>query len=216
MRACRLRSSFAGKCLRRDVAFSNDQTMGRSKVRARALVAFRLDRALRERRLVRLRRRIDRADKLQGYVVMLADSWLLMAVVDDGIRFNGFAALRSADVVAVKPRPTDGFVGKALALQGTWPPTAPPHVDLTDVGRLFASVAEHFSLVTLHLEKSLPDVCFIGRLVGVRKRTAEIREVSPQATWLREPTKWPLRKVTRIDFGGAYENALYAVAGDPP
>ncbi|MGW4947209.1 hypothetical protein ACWEOZ_37120 [Actinoplanes sp. NPDC004185] len=179
-------------------------------------MAFRLDRALRERRLVRLRRRIDRADKLEGYVVMLADSWLLMAVVDDGIRLNGFAALRSADVVAVKPRPTDGFVGKALALQGTWPPVAPTNVDLTGIRKLIVSVAEHFSLVTLHLEKSIPDACFIGRLAAVRKRTVGIREVSPQATWDREPTKWPLRKITRIDFGGAYENALYAVAGDPP
>ncbi len=179
-------------------------------------MAFRLDRALRERRLVRLRRGIARADKLEGYVVMLADSWLLMAVVDDGIRLNGFAALRSADVVAVKPRPADGFVGKALALQGTWPPTAPPNVDLTDGRRLLASVAEDFSLVTLHLEKSIPDACFIGRLVGFRQRTVGIREVSPQATWNREPTKWPLRKITRIDFGGAYENALHTVAGDPP
>ncbi|MGK5678384.1 hypothetical protein [Actinoplanes sp. URMC 104] len=179
-------------------------------------MAFRLDRAMRERRLVRLRRGIDRADKLEGYVVMHADSWLLMAVVDDGIRLNGFAALRSSDVVAVKPLLRGDFVGKALALQGTWPPTAPPNVDLTDVRRLIASVAEHFALVTLHLEKSIPDACFIGRLVGFRKRTVGIREVSPQATWDREPTKWSLRKITRVDFGGAYENALYAVAGDPP
>jgi hypothetical protein len=179
-------------------------------------VAFRLDRALRERRLVRLRRGIHRADKLEGYVVMHTDSWLLMAVVDDRILLNGFAALRSADVIAVKARPTDGFVGKALALQGAWPPTAPPHVDLTDVRTLIASVAEHYSLVTLHLERSIPDACFIGGLVGIRKRTVGIREVSPQATWHREPTKWPLRKITRIDFGGAYENALYKVAGDPP
>ncbi|GAA3339596.1 hypothetical protein GCM10020358_23920 [Amorphoplanes nipponensis] len=185
-------------------------------MRARALVAFRLDRALRERRLVLLRRRIDRADKLTGYVVMLADSWLLMAVTDDGIRLNGFVAVRSADVVAVKRRPTDGFVGKALALQGTWPPTAPPDVDLTDIRKLITSVAEHFSLVSLHLEKAIPDVCFIGRLVGVRERSVAIREVSPRATWDREPTKWPLRKITRIDFGGAYENALSTVAGDPP
>ncbi|MCU7730062.1 hypothetical protein ODJ79_40645 [Actinoplanes sp. KI2] len=148
--------------------------------------------------------------------MMLADSWLLMAVVDDGIRLNGFAALRSADVVAVKSRPTGGFVGKALALQGTWPPTAPPNVDLTEIRKLVASVAEHFSLITLHLERSTPDACFIGRLVGIRKRAIGIREVSPQATWDPRPTKWRLRKITRIDFGGAYENALYAVAGDPP
>ncbi|MFF5081290.1 hypothetical protein ACFY36_29935 [Actinoplanes sp. NPDC000266] len=195
---------------------SDDLAMGGSKVRARALVAFRLDRALRERRLVRLRRGIARADKLEGYVVILADSWLLMALVDDGIRLSGFAALRSADVVAVKPGSAGGFVGKALALQGTWPPTAPPDVDLTDARKVIASTAEHFPLVTLHLEKSIPDACFIGRLAGFRKRTVGIREVSPQATWNREPTEWPLRKITRIDVGRAYENALHAVAGEPP
>ncbi|MEV4344605.1 hypothetical protein AB0J83_09030 [Actinoplanes sp. NPDC049596] len=178
-------------------------------------MAFRLDRALRERRLVRVRRGIDRADKLEGYVVARADEWVLMAVVDDGIRLDGFAALRFADVVAVKARPADGFVGKALALQGTWPPAAPPDVDLTDVRKLIASVAEQFPLIALHLEKNLPDMCFIGRFVGFRKRTAGILEVSPQATWNREPTKWPLRKISRIDFGGAYENALHTVAGDP-
>ncbi|GAA4606169.1 hypothetical protein GCM10023107_75050 [Actinoplanes octamycinicus] len=179
-------------------------------------MASRLDRAWCERRLVRLRRRCDPADRLDGYVMRLADSWLLLAVVDDNIRLNGFAAVRSADVVAVRRRPTGAFVSTALAAQGTWPPTAPPDVDLSDLRKLLVSVAEHFSLITLHLEKSLPDMCFIGRLAGVRKRTVDIREVTPQATWHRDPTRWPLRRITRVDFGGGYENALSSVAGDPP
>jgi hypothetical protein len=193
----------------------DDRIMAKSEERARR-VERRLDRALHDHDLVRLRRRIRGAEKLDGYVLAVARSWLLMALLDNGIRLDGYAALRTADVVGVEPRRTSSFVGKALALQGSWPPVGAAGVDLTDIRSLIGSVAECFSLVTLHLEKADPDVCFIGRPVGFGKSSVRLQEITPEAAWRREPTKWSLREVTRIDFGGAYEHALYAVGGDPP
>jgi len=181
-------------------------------------VQDRLHRALRKRTLVRLRRRAPGMDRLDGFVVMPSETWTMLAVLGDGVALNGFAAVRTRDIVAVKGRGAIGaFVGKALALQGTWPVIAPStEVNVSTVSGLVETVAAGFPLVTIHLEEKQPDVCFIGRPIGCRKRTLAMHEVTPTATWRASPTRWRLKQITRVDFGGTYEEQLHRVAGAPP
>src|SRR5687768_3957557 len=63
-----------------------------------------LQNAAREQSLVRLSRSIRRTDPLDGFVVALGQTWVLLAVLDHNIYLNGFAALRVADVKKVKRR----------------------------------------------------------------------------------------------------------------
>ena len=42
-----------------------------------------------------------------------------------------------------------------------------------------------------------------------------IREIGPDAVWEEEAETYRVAQITRVDFGGAYEEALYLVGGDP-
>ena len=38
-------------------------------------------------------------------------------------------------------------------------------------------------------------------------------EINPDATWDEKPNEYKLSEITRVDFGGDYEKALYLVGG---
>ena len=73
--------------------------------------------------------------------------------------------------------------------------------------------ARAFPLVTIHREKVEPDICEIGRVVQVRDGRVSLLEINPDATWNAEPKQYRLRDITRVDFGGDYEEALGLVGG---
>ena len=70
--------------------------------------------------------------------------------------------------------------------------------------------------MTIHREKVDPDVCWIGRVLGVEGGSVSLLEIDPKATWKKTPTCYRLREITRVNFGGDYENALHLVGGNPP
>jgi hypothetical protein len=41
-------------------------------------------------------------------------------------------------------------------------------------------------------------------------------EINPDATWDDTPSEYRLSEITRVNFGGDYEDALYLVGGSPP
>ena len=85
---------------------------------------------------------------------------------------------------------------------------------LLGIGRRGAGRA--FPLVAIHTEEEDPEVCFIGRVLGVTQRRLRLVEINTDATWESEPTEYRLDAITRVDFGGGYEDALHIVGGDPP
>jgi hypothetical protein len=154
---------------------------------------------------------------IEGYVVATGREWLLLAALDPAIRLDGHIALRLVDVAGLR-RPTSArFVGAALRLRGQWPPAAPVSpVDLEHVGSVLASLGGGGSLVTVHPEVDEPEHCYIGIIERLGQRWLWLREVSPRAVWLSAPTRHRLNRITRIDTGGLYEQALRDVAGSPP
>ncbi len=175
-----------------------------------------LEAAARDQSLIRVSRSIRRSDKIDGFVMAVGDAWVLLAVFSPGIDLNGYVALRLSDVSKVKRRGRpDDFVGRALAARGEWPP-APVDVDLDTVAGLIKTAADVAPLVTLLVEEDDPAVCFIGRPVGFGDRSVRLLEITPQAEWEKRPTKWAFENITRVDFGGRYEEALDLVGGPPP
>lgn len=153
-------------------------------------------------------------DYLEGYVVGLSDEWVLLNNVDsDTMRANGYSAARVKDVTQVwllRDRHND-VTGRALALRGV---TAVPQPDLllVDLPGLLSSADAHFPLVTVHLENKLPGTCYIGRVTKLTRKGAWLREITPAATWESAPTRYPLKHITRVAFGGGYEEALWQVS----
>lgn len=143
--------------------------------------------------LVRVRRRGHLVTH-EGYVLAVGERWLLLANLDPAIVL-------------------DGFVRSALTLRGQWPPAPPPTpVALDDTRALLGSVDGRWPLVTIHPELDDPEVCFIGEVQRVGRKTVSLREITPDATW-REPREaYRLGRITRVDVGGSHERALIEVA----
>ena len=150
-----------------------------------------------------------------GYVVGASERWLLLLLIGDGIAYAGFQAYRLQDVAAIEnPAPHADFYQAALRKRGQRRPRL-PKIDLSSTGALIRSVSEHSTLITIHREKVNPGCCQIGQFVESSSTWVSLWEVTPDATWDDAPTKYRLAEITRVDFGGPYEEALALVAVKP-
>jgi hypothetical protein len=162
------------------------------------------------RSLVRLPRSVEDG-WINGYISLVGAEFFLVCVVSGEIRFDGFQAVRFADLTKVAvPAPHHEFVERALALRKLSRPVD-PKIDVKDLGGLLTSGAAVFPMVTIHRETADPDVCHIGKVVALTAKTVTLREITPDAKWERKPRRYALREVTRVDFGGSYEEALHIV-----
>ncbi len=146
-----------------------------------------------------------------GYVVDASKRWLLLLLIGDGITYAGFQAYRLQDVTSIEmPAPHADFYQAALRKRGQRRPRA-PKIDLSSTSALIRSVSEHSTLLTLHREKADPGVCHIGQFVESSSSWVSIWEVTPDATWDDGPSRYRFTEITRVDFGGPYEEALALV-----
>ncbi|MEQ9568347.1 MAG: hypothetical protein RLN85_21480, partial [Pseudomonadales bacterium] len=56
------------------------------------------------------------------------------------------------------------------------------------------------------------DVCFIGKIASVGEETLSLDTISTNAKWDEQGMDFRLSDITQVGFGGAYEDALFAVA----
>ncbi|QGV82291.1 hypothetical protein [Streptomyces ficellus] len=173
-----------------------------------------LDRAVRTGELVRIRRSIAHADRIEGFVVGVSPAWTLIAPCSD-VQIDGWAAVRTPDIVKVRRRGDDTCLTvRALRRRGQWPVRMPGRaVPLDGPAALAESAADGFGLITVHAERRRPDACWIGALTAVRRASLRVREVDPDARWQDDVTTFRFKDITRIDFGGRYESVLREFAG---
>jgi hypothetical protein len=174
-----------------------------------------LDLARRTRLLVKFFRPFEQGS-FNGYVLDIGARFFLLLVVEDACRFNGFSCLRLADVRKLEaPARYAGFAEAALKKCGQRAPRK-SRVTVDTIDNLIESAAGWYPLITIHREIVNADVCAIGRVVDIRDGCVSLLEIGPDGKWEHTPTVYRLKDITRVDFGGAYENALYAVGGRPP
>jgi hypothetical protein len=175
--------------------------------------ATQLRSAMRSRELLRFERPFE-AGFVTGYVVDVGPEFFLTAIVCDHIRFNGFQAFRLVDVRGLKVAPFASFIGAALRKRRELKPRK-PKVSVRTLRALLLSGAKSFPLTTIHREKVDADICHIGRVVRVANGKVSVLEIGPDAVWDEAPTEYALKQITRVDFGGDYEDALHVVGGEP-
>jgi hypothetical protein len=168
--------------------------------------------ALNQKRLVRFSRRFEDAS-IRGYVSSVGPKWFLLALVSDRIRFDGFECFRIADAKSLVEDPYAEFVEAALKKRKEKKPKTPA-VKLGSIEELLLSANRRFPLVTIHLEAMTPEICHIGRVLGVEGNRVSLLEIGPDASWASHPSEYDVRKITRVNFGGGYEDALHIVGGN--
>jgi hypothetical protein len=156
------------------------------------------------------RSKIDEFE-LRGIVLDISEEFTLLNVLTDDFRLNGFAVIRNEYVTRYRVYDSDDyFLNRALRLKGIKPGRR-PKVDLQNLAAALVSAQRLFPLITLHPEQKRRDVCYIGRIVGITEKTITLHEIEPGAEWGR-PRRHRLCDITKIDFGGGYEDALWRVA----
>jgi hypothetical protein len=151
----------------------------------------------------------------QGYVLDIGPRFFLLGLVSDEVRFNGFKCMRLSDIRRLRvPDPYAAFIVAALRQRGERVERK-PRISLKSLPELLWSANRLFPLVTIHQEGVDPDTCKIGRVVGISKSHVSLLEIGPDAIWEETLTEISLREITRVDFGGGYEDALHIVGGNP-
>lgn len=174
-----------------------------------------LQQALNKRQLVKFARPFE-PGRCEGYVLAIGPKFFLLALLGDEVRFNGFRCFRISDVRKLRaPAKYTAFLEAALKKRGEKIPMN-PRIEVASVERLLQSANRAFPLVTIHREKVDPDICHIGRVAAISKGQVSLLEINPDALWDKETSEYRLNEITRVDFGGGYEEALHLVGGAPP
>ena len=168
--------------------------------------------AMRDQIFVRFSRRFEK-QAIRGYVLGIGPKFFLLALVSDRLWFDGFECFRVSDVTHVKLDPYAAFAEAALKKRGEHKPKK--HVSVASIEDLLRSAGRAYPLVTIHREQVDPNVCWIGRVLGVSRGRVSLLEIGPDATWEDAPTEYRLNEITHVNFGGDYEDALHLVGGDP-
>lgn len=175
-----------------------------------------LENARTEQSIVRITRGNFEEQGELGYVEALGEDLLLLAVISDDIWFNGFALVRIDDISELEsPHEHADFVEEALRLRDESVAPAPA-ISLADIASAVRTAGRLFPLVVIHREEVEPETCRIGRVLKVTKESLSLLEIGPDAEWEDEPSSIALDEITRVDFGGGYEDALALVGGKGP
>ncbi|TYL48307.1 hypothetical protein [Marinomonas sp. IMCC 4694] len=150
---------------------------------------------------------------MDGFIIAANEEMVLLQLVDDNVRLNGYQILFLEDISDfVHPAPFNDFQKRVLALRGE--EVLDPEVELDDLAVLLIDISEEFGLVTLHREEVDPDSCEIGRVIRTDAVIYELEEIGSDARWFDETFEYDLYDITRIEFGGAYEEALLLANDD--
>jgi hypothetical protein len=150
-----------------------------------------------------------------GYVLDIGADFFLFALIDDKIKFNGFECHLVSDIKRLKlPDPYEDFVVAALRKQKQRIDRK-PGIDLSSLPALLKSANALFPLITIHQERAKPGECFIGKVLNISEKSLLLHTIDPGGVWHKKPSRFRLAEITRVDFGGGYEEALHLVGGNP-
>lgn len=175
-----------------------------------------LEIAMNETRIVSFDRECYEEEDEIGCVVEVGDELFVIARVADTLNLDGYSVLRIEDVSQVEvPHEHEEFVASALRLRGESIDTA-IEIDLEDWPSVVRSAGRRHEVVTLHTERTESGVCRIGRVRTANEELVSLIEIDPDADWYEQPSTVATADITRVDFGGAYEEALVLVGGTCP
>ncbi|MES2464817.1 MAG: hypothetical protein V4671_29995 [Armatimonadota bacterium] len=172
-----------------------------------------LAQGLESRQIVRIIAKATPDENLDGFIVSLSEAFVLLHVLDGGhhMELNGYLALPMREIKSVRVLDDhDSFCDRALKVKGI-APQPQPDILLLDFPGLLSSANAHFPLVAVNQERQDRGCCFIGRVEKLKKRSFTLHKIDPAAHWI-ETEKFFFDDITRIDFGGGYEEALWLVS----
>jgi hypothetical protein len=190
----------------RNMKMASEQKVERSLRRAQANAA-----------LVRVERADIEDGHMDGRVLGVGRGIVVLHLIDDNVLANGFVVLRTVDITSLRvPAPYATFVEHVLRRRGgeqALPARLPAPLSFESI---VDYVQGYWHLVSLFTERSKPDVFNVGQVIGSldEQRRVSLRPVGPDGRWSRKkPISIAMDEISRIDFGGLYEEALAIALG---
>ncbi|MFO0957793.1 MAG: hypothetical protein U0800_10095 [Isosphaeraceae bacterium] len=170
--------------------------------------------AVRIRQLIRIDRSPVDMLPIDGFALGISRRFLLVQHVESTIQLNGYMVLRLEDIAGWGDHPFADFMHQALRIRREIPRWL-DHVPLNSYAAMFQAVGAEFPLVAIHTELVDPSRCWIGRVERTTRQVLTLKKLSPSAQWI-ESEKFHFRDITKVDFGGYYERALWEVVTNRP
>ena len=151
-------------------------------------------------------------DNFLGFVLDANEKFTLVNNFDFDSGATGFAVFENKSVKDYElyddPASFDALLLKIKKVK----PKEKPAVSIDSIADLIKTTSEIFPLVVIHREKIDNEVCWIGKVAEIKKKSFLLKSIDPNAEWEEELTKVPFKDVTRVEFGNGYENSLNLVA----
>jgi hypothetical protein len=162
------------------------------------------------RELVNVRGPAEYYDTI-GYVAGVGSHWWLIQIVDSHGAADGFRAIRLGTVETVEPvEEVSSFLPRLLEAR-------PLAADVPDVGlgnarQVLQATRSPAALIYLVTDDMEPGAFWIGQIADLDDAGVLLEKVSPVGTWAGSE-HFRYEAITRIGFGGSYEDALGAAVG---
>lgn len=150
--------------------------------------------------------------KVAGFVAAFSDTLIVLHRLDwDAFRLNGYTLIAADDISDYRVFDSPKYWQYRAVKLFRQVPKSPRRLLLGSYQDFLKSNVGKDRLVTLHVENTKPDVCYIGPVVSVTEKTVVIEDLNCNAEWtgLR---RLKLTDLTKIDFDGGYEEALAQTA----
>jgi len=158
--------------------------------------------------LVDLRRDDVDGSSIRCFVTALTADFAVLAIVDDSCEFNGVSVVRTDDVSFVRWGNERLRAWARVLQESPSSPEAAGFLDLAGWESVVRSAAGRVPVVTFHRERRDDEVCQIGTEIEVRGGDVVADEITTEGT-VDGRFAIELDDLTRVDFGGGYERALW-------
>jgi hypothetical protein len=178
-----------------------------------SIIARNIRSSLLEKCVIRIHRRgLDYVGAhTDGIVVAQSTRLLLLNIMDPAIILDGYAIIFLSDITDASVCYDNAeFINMALRLRHQ-KPFCPKDFRLENLNDAIISASTHAPLITLRRERMHRDSCWIGRVQSIGDKLLTIKSISPAAKF-EEDEVYRLCDLTKVEFGGRYEDALHSVA----
>ena len=166
----------------------------------------------RMKHLFETKRCFESSGKIGGFIVDFSDALVLLHNLNvDTFALNGYTVIRVDDITRYRIFSRQTYWRARAAAHFGLEPKRPVGITLESLPKLLTSINERYPLITFHREEKNPDVCYIGPVLSMTERTVTIDDLNASCEWTGS-RRLKFDDITRIDFGGGYEEALAVTA----
>ena len=169
---------------------------------------------------VRLLRRQPSEPRLNGYILNMSNSLVLMHCFDD-FEPDGYTICRIRDIVEMRHGPYEEWFDHMLRSESLVKGLKlHRRIDLSTWATAIQSIARHYNQMIVECEDAEEDDedFYIGELVTIKSRSIAFRDYDALGYWVQEPSVIKIAEITKVQFDCPYINIFskYTREGMPP